>query len=82
MQEPRKAASSSRLAALLAKAYCSQAGSARLTGVTARQVNAWCRGQAITSRWALILATILQQHSADALTIALEEALLPAGTVV
>ncbi len=70
------------LAALLAKADCSQAGFARLTDITTRQVNAWCRSQAVTPRWALILATILQQHSADTLAVALEEALLPASTAV
>jgi DNA-binding transcriptional regulator YiaG len=82
MQKLPTATSTSLLAALLAKADCSQAGFARLTGVTTRQVNAWCRGHAVTPRWALILATILQQRSADALTVALDEALLPAGTAV
>jgi DNA-binding transcriptional regulator YiaG len=77
MQEPSNTTSMTPLVALLAAADCSQAAFARLTGITTRQINAWCRDQAATPRWALILATILQQHSPDALTMALEEALYP-----
>ena len=40
-------------AALLARAdVVSQAGFARLTGTTARQVNNWCRARAAVRPWA------------------------------
>ena len=61
-------------AALLARADISQAAFARLTGVTPRQVNNWARGRATAAVWAVILAVLLQDHSPEALTIALEEA--------
>jgi transcriptional regulator with XRE-family HTH domain len=63
---------------LLATADVSQASFARLSGVSARQVNKWCRGRAALPRWAALLAIALQELSAEALTIALEE-LLVAG---
>lgn len=77
MLKPSDAVPPPALARLLTTADCSQASFARLTGVTARQVNAWRRGHAATPRWALILAAVLQQHSPDALAIGLEDALLP-----
>ena len=52
----------------------SQAAFARFTGVTPRQVNNWARGRATAPVWAVILAVLLQDHSPEALTIALEEA--------
>ncbi len=58
--------------ALLATADISQAGFARLAGVSARQVNKWCRGRAALPRWAALLAIALRELSADALTIILE----------
>jgi transcriptional regulator with XRE-family HTH domain len=61
-------------AALLARAGVSQASFARLTGMTARQVNNWARGHALVPKWAALLAVALQDVSAEALTIALEEA--------
>src|SRR6202049_2425301 len=61
-------------AALLARAGVSQASFARLTGVTARQVNNWARGRALVPRGAALLAVALQDFSPEALTIALEEA--------
>jgi transcriptional regulator with XRE-family HTH domain len=61
-------------ASLLARAGVSQASFARLTGVTARQVNNWARGRAIVPPWAALLAVALQDLSPEALTIALEEA--------
>jgi transcriptional regulator with XRE-family HTH domain len=61
-------------AALLARAGVGQASFARLTGVTARQVNNWARGRALAPRWAALLAGALQDVSAEALTIALDEA--------
>ncbi len=59
--------------ALLASADVSQAGFARLAGVSARQVNKWCRGRATLPRWAGLLTIALRELSAEALTIALEE---------
>src|SRR6266700_574339 len=61
-------------AALLARAGVSQASFARLTGVTARQINNWARGRALVPQWAALLAVLLQDSSLEALTIALEEA--------
>jgi len=59
--------------ALLAAADISQAAFARLAGVSARQVNKWCRGSAALPRWAGLLAIALRELSAEALTIMLEE---------
>ncbi len=59
--------------ALLAAADVSQAGFARLSGVSARQVNKWCRGRATLPRWAALLALALRELSPEALTIMLEE---------
>ncbi|HUN50236.1 MAG TPA: hypothetical protein VMU42_03940 [Candidatus Sulfotelmatobacter sp.] len=59
--------------ALLARADVNQARFARLAGVTARQVNNWCRGRAAVPRWAAILALTLQEITADRLKLALEE---------
>ena len=64
----------SEFAAFLARADISQAAFARLTGMTPRQVNKWARGRATVPRWAVLLAVLLQDHSPEALTIALEEA--------
>ena|ERR1700722_1129850 len=61
-------------AALLARASVSQASFARLTGVTARQVNNWVRGRALVPQWAALLAVTLQDVSPESLTISLEEA--------
>jgi transcriptional regulator with XRE-family HTH domain len=61
-------------AALLVRADVTQAAFARLTGVTSRQVNNWCRGRAAVPTWAGLLAALLQDHSPEALTIAVEEA--------
>ena len=63
-----------QFAAFLARADVSQAAFARLTGVTPRQVNNWARGRATVPRWAVMLAVLLQDHSPEALTIAVEEA--------
>ena len=80
MIKPLEPPSNPPLAAWLAAADCSQARFARLTGLTPRQVNAWCRGHTHTPRWALLIATLLRQHSPDAMAIALEEALLSSST--
>ena len=68
--------SDSAFAALLAQAGVSQAAFARLTGVTPRQVNKWCRGQAAVPVWAGLIAALLQDHSADAMIISLEVAVM------
>ena len=59
--------------AILSLADVSQAGFARLSGVSPRQVNKWCRGRAALPRWAALLAIALRELSADALTILLDE---------
>ena len=59
--------------AILAAADVSQAGFGRLSGVSSRQVNKWCRGRAAVPRWAALLAIPLRELSAEALTIMLEE---------
>ena len=71
-----KRASGSAFTALLAQAGLSQAAFARLTGVTSRQVNKWCRGQAAVPVWAGLLAALLRDHSPEAMTITLEDALV------
>jgi DNA-binding transcriptional regulator YdaS (Cro superfamily) len=60
-------------AALPDRADVRQVAFARLTGVTARQVNNWCRGRATVPRWAAIVAVMLGESSEDALAIKLEE---------
>lgn len=61
-------------AALLARAGVSQAGFARLSGLTARQVNNWCRGRAAIPPWAAALAILLELHSPEAITMLIDEA--------
>ena len=63
-----------QFAAVLARADVSQAAFARLTGMTPRQVNNWARGRATAPLWAVLLAVLLEDHSPEALTIAVEEA--------
>lgn len=60
--------------ALLTRSAVSQAAFARLAGITPRQVNKWCRGQAAVPIWAGLLAVILEDRSPEALAIELEEA--------
>ena len=60
-------------AALLARAGVTQASFARLSGVTARQVNNWARGRAAVPRWTVLLAVALEELSPEAVTIMLEE---------
>lgn len=57
----------------LAAAGLTQAGFARLAGISPRQVNKWCRNRAAVPRWAAILALALQEQSAESLAITLEE---------
>jgi len=61
-------------AALLTRADVSQAVFARLTGMTPRQVNNWCRARAIVPAWAGALAIVLQETSPEAIRIRVEEA--------
>ena len=61
-------------AALLARADVSQAGFARLAGITPRQVNNWCRNRAAVPRWAAALALVLAGITPEELDIRLEEA--------
>ena len=60
-------------AALLARAGISQAGFARLTGLTPRQVNNWCRGRAAVPAWAAALAVLLEERSPEAITLLVAE---------
>src|ERR1700733_1170190 len=69
-----KALLGSEFAALLGRADVPQAAFARLAGVTARQVNNWCRGRATVPRWAATLALLLAEISPEQLAIRLEEA--------
>ena len=61
-------------AALLARAGLSQAEFARLSGITARQVNNWARGRATVPAWAALLALALEKLSPDLLAIMAEDA--------
>jgi DNA-binding transcriptional regulator YiaG len=69
-----KALLGTEFAALLVRATISQAGFARLAGVTARQVNNWCCGRAAVPKWASALALVLAEISPEELEIRLEEA--------
>jgi hypothetical protein len=62
-------------ATLLDRAGVSQAAFPRLTGVTPRQVNKWCRGRAAVPVWAGVIAVVLQDRSLEALTLDIEETL-------
>jgi transcriptional regulator with XRE-family HTH domain len=61
-------------AALLARTGTSQAGFARLSGLTPRQVNNWCRGRSAVPPWAAALAVVLGEHAPEAIAMLLEEA--------
>ncbi|HUZ65830.1 MAG TPA: DnaJ domain-containing protein [Acetobacteraceae bacterium] len=58
---------------MLARAGVSQAGFARLTGLTARQVNNWCRGRAAVPPWDAALAVLLEERSPEAITMLVDE---------
>jgi len=53
------------LTAFLARAGVGQAAFARLSGVTARQVNNWARGKAVAPAWAALLALAPEELSPD-----------------
>jgi len=59
--------------ALLARADISQASLARLAGISARQVNNWCRGRATVPRWAAVLAILLEDNPPESLEMLIEE---------
>ena len=61
-------------AALLARADITQASFARLSDVTARQVNNWARGRAAVPRWAVLLAVALEELTPELIAVMLEEA--------
>jgi DNA-binding transcriptional regulator YiaG len=73
--KPMRTLQHSEFVALLAAADVRQAAFARLAGVTARQVNNWCRGRAALPRWAALLALALRGLYTETLTIMLEEVL-------
>jgi DNA-binding transcriptional regulator YiaG len=59
--------------AILNQADLNQAEFGRITGITARQVNNWCRERAAVPRWAALLAIALRELSPEALVILLQE---------
>ncbi|OZB21879.1 MAG: hypothetical protein B7X49_17510 [Acidiphilium sp. 34-64-41] len=65
--------SGSAFTGLLSQADVSQARFARLSGVTSRQVNNWCRDRATVPRWATMLALALRELSVEGLTILSDE---------
>lgn len=61
-------------AALLARSGVSQAAFARLTGLTPRQVNDWCRSRAAVPPWAALLAVVLRDSLPELLETEVDEA--------
>lgn len=59
--------------ALLSRADVTQAGFARLAGITPRQVNNWARGRAAVPKWAALLVVALDGLTPDGLEIMVEE---------
>ena len=59
--------------AILNQAGLNQAEFGRITGITARQVNNWCRERAAVPRWAALLAIAVRELSVEALSILVEE---------
>ena len=70
---PMRALLHTEFAALLSRAGVSQAAFARLAGVTARQVNNWTRGRAAVPRWAALLVVVLEDTTAEALLLLLDD---------
>ena len=60
--------------AFLARADVTQAGFARLAGVTPRQVNNWARGRAAVPKWAGLLLVALDELTPDGLEVMVEDA--------
>ena len=71
MLRARRTLLATEFTALLDRAGLSQAGFARVAGITARQVNNWARGRSAIPRWAILLAVALEDISADELTLRL-----------
>ena len=59
---------------LVDRAGLTQAGFARLVGITPRQVNNWCRGRGAVPRWAALLALAIEDVTAEELALRLDEA--------
>jgi DNA-binding transcriptional regulator YiaG len=59
---PMRTLQHAKFVALLASADVSQASFARLSGVSTRQVNKWCRGRAALPRWAAETLTIMREE--------------------
>ncbi len=59
---------------LLARAGVTQAGFARLAGLTPRQVNNWARGRAAVQKWAALLVVALDALTPDGLEIMVKDA--------
>ncbi len=78
--KPLRMLQHAQFAAILAAADVSQAAFGRLAGVSARQVNKWCRGRAAVPQWAALLALALRELSAETLTIMLDE--LPRASAI
>jgi transcriptional regulator with XRE-family HTH domain len=60
--------------ALLARAGVTQAGFARLAGLTPRQVNNWARGRGAVPTWAALLLVALDELTPDGLETMFEDA--------
>jgi transcriptional regulator with XRE-family HTH domain len=59
---------------LLARTGVTQAGFARLAGLTPRQVNNWARGRATVPQWAALLVVALDTLTPDSLEVMVEDA--------
>jgi transcriptional regulator with XRE-family HTH domain len=74
MKERMRALLHTEFNALLARAGVTQAGFARLAGLTPRQVNNWARGRAAVPKWAALLVVALDALTPDGVEIMVEDA--------
>ncbi len=74
MKERMRALLHTEFNALLARAGVTQAGFARLAGLTPRQVNNWARGRASVPKWAALLVVALDALTPDGVEIMVEDA--------
>jgi transcriptional regulator with XRE-family HTH domain len=74
MKERMRALLHTEFTALLARAGVTQAGFARLAGLTPRQVNNWARGRAAVPKWAALLVVALDALTPDGVEIMVEDA--------
>jgi transcriptional regulator with XRE-family HTH domain len=74
MKERMRALLHTEFNALLARAGVTQAGFARLAGLTPRQVNNWARGRADVPQWAALLVVAMHELTPEGLKIMLEDA--------